>query len=544
MAKFIGPAARRLGAARHAYLPELADDLARGAVSRRDFLRTSTMLGLSATAAAGMAGVVTAGRARAQSAPTDATLRIGAKVYPIGDPHTFSSAEHNQTRHVAEYLARTGADNVTRPWLAEGWDASGDLRIWTIRLRDGVSYNNGDPFDADAVAWNVRRWIDPETGSSNASLFGALPESGIEVVDRLTIRLNLERPELAIPENLAAYTTAMLHPSFVEEGGDFAANPVGTGPYRLVRQVVGEVCELERRDDYWGEAPTLRTLRYVDIGDGDNAKIAALASDQVDIVHELSADQVSFIEAMPDLVLYQAPTAQTAVARMQTQTAPFDDVLVRRAVAAATDNAEILEFAYRGYGQVGENCHVAPIHPEYAAMPTMRRDVERARALLAEAGVEAPLRVKIDYGQNEPWIGQFAQVMQQQLEPAGIELELSTMPQSLYWDIWKSTPFGITSWAHRPLGVQVLNLAYRSGESWNESGYANPAFDAALDEASGILDARERAAKMAELQTILQEDAVIIQPLWRNVFTAANARVQGFELHPQLYHQFDGVTLS
>ncbi len=538
-----GKIARKLGADIHDYLPDLHEALRREEISRRDFLRTGTLLGLSASAAYGLSrgmggAIVPAAHAQTATPQMGGTLRVGNRVFPIADPHQFSSGEHNITRYFVEYLAETGVDNITRPWLLESWEASSDLTTWTLNLRQGVRWNNGDAFTSEDVAYNFRRWIDPNTGSSSASLFSALPESGIEVIDPHTVRLNLTRPELAIPENLFQYTCAILHHRFDEEGGDLTTNPVGTGPYQLDSYEIGEVCSLVKRDpaEYWGPEVFIDRITIVDVGDGDTAKIAALASDQVDIVHEISTETIDVINTLPNIELYEAVTAYTGCARMQNTRAPFDNRLVRQAVVAATDNAEILQLAFGGRGIVAENHHVSPIHPEYAALPPLARDVERSRALLAEAGYADGLNISIDFGQNEPWIGAFAQVLSQQLEPAGINLELNTMPQNLYWDIWTETPFGITSWSHRPLGVMVLNLAYRSGAQWNESGYNNPDFDAALDEASGILDVAERTRAMEGLQQILQDDAVMVQPFWRSVFTAANARVQNFQLHPTLAH--------
>jgi len=118
------------------------------------------------------------------------------------------------------------------------------------------------------------------------------------------------------------------------------------------------------------------------------------------------------------------------------------------------------------------------------------------------------------------------------------------MPAAMFWDIWLDAPFCMTPWTHRPLGVMVLNLAYRSGVPWNEAHYSNPAFDAALTEASGILDAEQRRAKMQEVERILQDDAVIAQPLWRPVITAGLDKVQGFAMHPTQYYDLAKVWLA
>ncbi|WP_439514791.1 hypothetical protein [Oceanibaculum nanhaiense] len=118
------------------------------------------------------------------------------------------------------------------------------------------------------------------------------------------------------------------------------------------------------------------------------------------------------------------------------------------------------------------------------------------------------------------------------VKPAGINLKVNILPGGTYWDRWTTTPFGFTSWTHRPLGVQVLNLAYRSGVAWNESSYANPEFDKLLDDAMGVLDPEKRKEKMVPVEKMLQQDAVIIQPYWRSIFTASNKKVKGFQIQP------------
>jgi peptide/nickel transport system substrate-binding protein len=539
------------GGRTHSYIPELADQLAKRLIDRRDFLRTSTLLGLSASAAYAMSGKL-AGGAYAQQPAVPArngvpggALRVAKRVQEITDPAKFSTDAHNQTRHIAEYLTETGYDNITRPALAERWEASNDLKTWTLYLRQNVTFNNGDAFNSTDVEFNLRRWLRKSLGSSNASLFSALPDTGIEVIDAHAIRLHLDRPELAIPENFFAYTTAMLHRSFEQTGSNFAKNPIGTGPYELVSNTYSDRCVLRKRaKGYWGTEPYLNEIVYIDTGDGEEAKIAALASGQVDAVHEISVEQIELVKKIPTLKLYDAATSYTAVARMRVSEKPFDDIRVRQAIVLSLDHAKILEIAYRGQGKVGENHHVAPTHPEYYKLPPLVRDIAKAKALLAEAGHGAGLAIKIDYGQNEQWHGRAVQVMKEQLAEAGITLQLNTMPAASYWDIWTKTPFGFTSWSDRPLGVITLKLAYRSGAAWNESNYKNPAFDEALDKALGVLDPTQRKIEMQKVETILQNDAVIAQPLWRSVFSAASVKVNNYRVHPTLSHFYRDVWVS
>ncbi|MCC2665762.1 MAG: twin-arginine translocation signal protein, partial [Geminicoccaceae bacterium] len=195
----------------HPYIPKLIEQLEERRVDRREFLRTSTLLGLSATTAYGIVGRVfgesAIPKARAQGKP-GGTLRVAMEVQKMDDPATYSWVQmSNQTRHIAEYLAITGPDNVTRPMLAESWEASDDLKTWTFHLRQGVMWHNGEDFVADHVVWNVERWRNADLGSSNIGLSTFASMDSVEAVDPHTVRFNLNKPVLSAPEDCYNYPT-------------------------------------------------------------------------------------------------------------------------------------------------------------------------------------------------------------------------------------------------------------------------------------------------------------------------------------------------
>ncbi len=540
----------------HPYVPELAEELRQEKITRREFVRTAALLGVSATAAYTMAGQIT-GQPFMPTAKAAAgkggTLRVAMRVQEMTDPSTFDwIPKSNVARMLVEHLTITGADNVTRPYLAKSWEASDDLKTWTFKLNQGVKWSNGDDFNADDVVFNFERWLNPDTGSSNIGLFASMTDEkdgkmsmtpgAVEKVDDHTVRLHLNRPELSIPENLYNYPTAIVHRRFSEEGGNLSKNPVGTGPYELSTFRIGELVVMKKRKDpYWRGDVSLDELRYVDLGDDASAPIGALASGQVDLLYELGVDQLDVIQAIPNTQLFEVVTAQTGVARMQISQKPFDNPKVRQALQACIDHKKVLDLAYRGKGAPAEDHHVCPIHPEYFQLPAMKQDIAKAKQLLKEAGHAGGLNVSIDTNKDAAWETNAVLAMVEMWKGAGINVQVNVMPGSQYWNVWDKTPFGFTSWTHRPLGVMVLNLGYRSGVPWNETHYNNPEFDAALDDAGSTLEVAERKKKMEKVEKILQQDAVIVQPLWRSVFTAGSNKVHNYKMHPTIYFQLDDV---
>jgi peptide/nickel transport system substrate-binding protein len=372
-----------------------------------------------------------------------------------------------------------------------------------------------------------------------------MKEGAVEKVDDHTVRLHLSRAVLSIPENLFNYPTAIVNKRFDDEGKDIAKKPNGTGPWMMDQFAIGEKFTCKRAPQpYWGGEVYLDGIEYIDHGDDPSAAINALESGQVDQVFEVPIALVDRVKGMKGIKLYTADTAQTAVARMHVADAPFNNKTLRKAMQACIDHQKLLEIAYQGVGKPGEDHHVAPIHPEYFALPPLKQDYDKAKKLLAEAGYSGGIDLSLDCNNSSAWEIGACEAIKEQLAPAGINLTLNVMPGAQYWDLWTKTPFGMTTWTHRPLGVMVLNLAYRTGVPWNESGYSNPEFDKLLDQASSILDVNERRKVMEKVEAFLQDEAVFIQPLWRAVSTAAADRVMDFGAHPTAYHLWHKVWLN
>src|SRR5262249_28160072 len=146
-----------------------------------------------------------------------------------------------------------------------------------------------------------------------------------------------------------------------------------------------------------------------------------------------------------------------------------------------------------------------------------------------DAGYPNGIDVELACRPQPDWELICVQNMVEQWKEAGIRVKINQMPSTQYWEVWTKVPFGFTTWAHRPLGVMSLALAYRSGVPWNESAWSNKQFDELLTQAEATLDVEKRRAIMQKLETILQEEGPIIQPVWRALFTYMDKKIQGFK---------------
>jgi peptide/nickel transport system substrate-binding protein len=537
---------------RRSMVRSIADAARGGRIDRREFLALSSVLGISATTAYGLLGGAAPGVANAQSPNRGGVLRIGQQVLAINDPRTFDWPQKaNVARQFCEPLVRWQPDGTFTPSLLESWEVSDDAMSYVLRARRDAEWTNGDAFTAADVAFNIRRMADSTVpGNSMAARLVALrdpdttgaAEDAVVQLDDHTVQLNLRRPDISLIPSFGDYPALCVHPSLGDDD-DLARSPIGTGAFELVRFEVGIGAVLKRRESgrWWGGEALLDGIEFIDLGTDETAFLAAFDAGQIDMNDETSADFVEMYEGA-GLHRETALTATTMVTRMNTQNEPFTDQRVRNAVQLAVDNEVVLELGVAGRGEVGENHHVAPLHPEYAELPPISRDVERARALMAEAGhtdTELEL-ISIDEG----WLAATADAVAGQIRDAGFQIRRRTLPGATFWNDWTTYPFSTTSWGARPLGVQVYALAYRSGEAWNESAHSNPEFDALLDEALGIFDPDLRRPLMARMQQMLQDSGVIIQPYWNELIMHRVAAVQGYTRHPLREMHLEAVWLD
>ncbi|MEM9319321.1 MAG: ABC transporter substrate-binding protein [Pseudomonadota bacterium] len=440
-----------------------------------------------------LAGVAVAGICAGAACAQRTDITIGAQLEPPNlDPTSGAAAAIDEVvyANVFEGLTRFGPDGAILPALASDWTISDDGLVYTFTLRDNVQFHDGTDFTAEDVVFSLDRARAEGSTNAQAGLFAGI--TSVEAVDNTTVAVSLEAPNGAFLLNMAWGDAVIVAPESAETN---ATNPIGTGPFEFSEWVQGDRVELVRNENYWGDAVALEAATFRFISD-PNAAFAAVMAGDVDAFPGFPAPEtLAQFEADPRFQLIIGTTEGETILAMNNAQPPLDDVRVRQAVSHAINRRDIIDGAMFGYGTpIGT--HFAPHNPDYVDLTGMSAyDPDRARALLAEAGVEElTLRLMLP---PPVYARRGGEIIAAHLRDVGIETEISNLEWAQWLEqVFRGTDYDLTIVSHTEpadIGIYARNDYYFN--------YDNPDFDALIEE----LDQESDPARRSELNIAAQE---------------------------------------
>ena len=480
------------------------------------------------------------------------------------DPHTHVLwLTYRETFHIYESFVQQDLTirDVERPpvvpALATSWDVSDDKLVYTFHLREGVTFHDGTPWDAQVAKFNFDRVLDPDfehfyplANGYNTWWHGDI--ASYEVVDDFTFRVVMKQPNSEFIRRLSQGgfgSSGMISPRVVEEWGNEEAHlhASGTGPFKLVERVFGEKIVLERNPDYWDEARIPRVDRLIIRGIPEvSTRELALLTGEVDIIATPSPDSVGFLESQ-GMVVDMAPITTIYNLWVNTRMKPLDDPRVRRALYMAIDREGLCRYLRRGqcspaysilnYGGPGYD-------PDYKPFDY---DPAEAKRLLAEAGYPDGFEVRADWtpgGAGDVNTVADAEWIQRDWGRIGVKLNIELFEISTYMDTMaqgmrEGTGFMQLSWGESAFHWldAVISPAALPPNGFNAGYYDNPRIGELLASARAALSEEEMVAHLREVQRIvIEEDTAFIPTHSPWGVYAMRPGITGFVLAPQHWH--------
>ncbi len=459
--------------------------------------------------------------------PNEITVGIAQDLDESLDPHKAVAAGTKEVMfNVFEGLMKPTPEGDLIPAVAEKYEVSNDQLVYTFTIRDGIKFHNGQPVTAGDVVNSITRCIEP----SEAGVLAVEPLSAVEKVtgmDERTVQIRLKEPNT---EFLAYLTLAILPAEY--DGQDTA--PVGTGPFKFVSRAAQDNIVLERFDDYWGEKAYLDKVTYKIIENADSI-LMSLQSGAVDLFAHLTSTQVA--QLGDDFNIEEGTMNLVQAMYLNHAEKPFDDVRVRQALCCAIDRQQILDLAFDGYGSlIGSSMY--PAFGKYfddSLTNYYTHDVEKAKALLADAGYPDGFSMTITVPSNyQPHIDT-AQVIVEQLKEVGITAEI--LPVT--WESWLNDTYVGRQFQATVVGVDASTMTARallerftSTAGNNFINYNNAEYDAFFQEAVSAADDAAQTAAYKKAEANLTENAanVYIQDLADLV--AVRKGLEGVRFYP------------
>jgi len=531
---------------------DVVESYANGRITRRQFIKHATVIGLSTPAIAAVLAACSGGATPTQApagspgasaggsqsaAPAGGTIRVATQRPVSIDPVLMQDLSgYGMVAQSFEYLAtlnKTG-DDIDKG-LATDWTTNDDGSVWTFKLREGVTWMaDGSPFTADDVVATMGRLVE----AGNSGLKGIIDDKSTKAVDPTTVEFTLISPNGNFPYLVSVFNSqSVITPKDYATGTTLDAKPNGTGAWKIESYNASTGATFSRNPTWWGGTTPLDSLEFV-FFDAVGPQVTAYQGGQVDCIvqFDVLSGEPLLTDANTNVIATRAATHRQIW--MRVDTGQFVKKEVRQALALSLDRPKMIEQLFKGRADLGNDHVIAPIYPYFDdSVPQRTRDIEKAKSLLAAAGTPN-ISATLHAGQLLE-IPDLAQLVQSQAAEAGFDLTLAVEAlDPFYANAWcpaepKDPPcsgaaeLGIVDYGHRATPDVYLNAALKSKGIWNSSQYASAEFDAAFGEFQAAIGVDAQKAACKKIETILNEDVAVALPYWYNYLAGSSKAYEG-----------------
>jgi peptide/nickel transport system substrate-binding protein len=525
------------------------DEFVAGRLSRREFIRRGTLIGLSVPLlggileACGSSSSPSAGSSPAAKGKAGATIKAGIGV-PAAAINPITIADQGGLEmigQVGEWLVFCDQQNNYHPWLATSWSANADATVWTFKIRQGVKFNDGTPMTVDDVVYSFKSQCDPKSSSNALSVFaGTLAPDGVVKVDDSTVAFHLQQADGSFVDATSPNNYNMIIVPNGYDYGDYQKSFIGTGRFKMVSYTPNVGATFVRNPHYWGRAALPEKTEFTFYAT-DPAVSAALEAGSIDTIDQFTVStSPQLLNGNFHVIALKASSHREL--SMRTDLHPFTSKYVRQAIAYTLDRPATVAALFKGYAEVGNDNPFAPVFRATVGPPTVpqrAKNLTLAKQLLAKGGVPRGFSTPL-LTENDEEIPQLAEIVKQAAAQIGVDIGLTVESTTKYYG---TAVFGKSDWLDGEMSLvdygarAVPNLFLeaplqtpnaKTGQgSWNAARFSNSTYDTLSKQFVAAVDLSTQRHLAQQIETLLLDETPIIYPYFYDYLTATQKNVTG-----------------
>jgi peptide/nickel transport system substrate-binding protein len=523
------------------------DEFAAGRISRRDFIRRGSVIGISVPL---LGAIVSACGSTSSSSPPSsssgkagATIKVGI-VTPTAAINPLTVADQgglDMLAQTGEYLCLSTQTLALKPVLAESWSSNSTADVWTFKIRQGVKFHNGKALTADDVVYTYQLQSNPKNASNALSNFGGvLTPSGVQKVDDFTVAFHLAAPNGNFPYLTSSDNYNMIIIPNGYNPSDWQSSFIGTGPFVLKSYTAKVGATFTRNESYWGTKALPAETQFTFYAT-QTPEILALSNGSIDVVGQFAvagAEQLLTAGAPYNIIKLKSSAHREL--SMRCDQAPFTDPRVRQAIALTLDRPAIVSALFKGYADIGNDSPFAPVFPSTnTSVPQRTQNISKAKSLLSAAGHPSGFSTHLTTEQFLE-IPEYAQIVVQSAKAIGVDIGLTVESSSAYYgkatfgnSDWLDATMSLVDYGHRSVPnvfltapLETTNAKTGTGP-WNAAHFNNSQYDSLVSKYIASADLSTQRTIAGQIETLLLDQTPIIFGYFYNYLTATAKTVSG-----------------